>query len=382
MLSAPSRASIGDGALVDGGVDGRDDVVGQLVGELRRRDVGVDAGGVAHGLGVADERRLERRGPRDLGRGVEPRAVGRRDVADHGARELGQDLDLAGGRVGQLGALAQLGVVDGQGDPGRGVEDRLDHRRVAVEGLLAELAVVGDVPHGHGGDVGVDVGAELVELVELVEDGAVGGRDRPALGLDQLAELHDGLVGVGPRLLVALDHHGHRARVPHQVDAGPRALVLQRGDEARRTGGRDGQVGLLAHLAPVVDRLDHLEHRHHTEGEQRDGQGGSELQADGYAAQGRSPGSNRSPSSFVATIIARSRGVPAQPRAVFHWQLGGALDRAPRRQRMCALACALATRLSSSVSRTIFTESLLRASQSTIGVSPATPSASRISFVG
>jgi hypothetical protein len=51
-------------------------------------------------------------------------------------------------------------------------------------------------------------------------------------------------------------------------------------------------------------------------------------------------------------------------------------------QRIWARAWAFATRLSSSVSSTIFAESLLRASQSTIGVSWATPSASRISLVG
>ena len=65
LLGDVERAEQGvdrDGALVDGGVDRGDDVVGQLVGELRRRDVGVDAGGVAHGLGVADEGRFERRG--------------------------------------------------------------------------------------------------------------------------------------------------------------------------------------------------------------------------------------------------------------------------------------------------------------------------------
>ena len=54
----------------------------------------------------------------------------------------------------------------------------------------------------------------------------------------------------------------------------------------------------------------------------------------------------------------------------------------PDVQRMVARACALATRLSSRVSRTIFTESLLRASHSTNGVSGATPKASLISGTG
>ena len=100
------------------------------------RDVRVRAGGVAHRVGVADEGRLERRGAGDLGGGVEPRAVGVGDVADDGAGELRQHLDLAGRRVGQLGALPQLGVVDRQSDAGGGVEDRLDQRRVRLEHVL------------------------------------------------------------------------------------------------------------------------------------------------------------------------------------------------------------------------------------------------------
>ena len=78
------------------------------------------------------------------------------------AHDAGAHLALAGGGVDDLGAVAERGVVDVQRDLRGAVEERLDDRRVALEHLVGEL----DVGAVHRAVVGVDVGAEGLEVLE------------------------------------------------------------------------------------------------------------------------------------------------------------------------------------------------------------------------
>jgi hypothetical protein len=202
---------VDDVALLVGHLDGGDHLVelhrvggervgdrvvgrlGQLGGEVAVGQSPVRARRVAHHLRVAAERLLPHRDLGDFRGRVD---AARRQVGggDRAAQHHRHDLDLAGHGVGQLGALPQLQVVHDQGDAGRGVEERRDDRGVPVEDRLAE----GDVGRVPGGGGGVDVGADLLEVVEALH----GGRERvldPLLPtLQLLAELGDGPVGRVP----------------------------------------------------------------------------------------------------------------------------------------------------------------------------------------
>src|SRR5690606_31004491 len=137
------------------------------------------------------------------------------------------------------------------------------------------------------------------------------------------------------------------------------------------SGDRPGQLGLRADLVDLLGRVDHLDGRDDGQGEQRDRERGGELEPDRDTAQDVLP-PWRSDPQRIGPPSSRTGRTPASTR-----RAGAAAG-----QRMWARAWALATRYSSRVSSTIFTESLLRASHSTMGVSGVTPSASRISGVG
>src|SRR5690606_2291838 len=171
--------------------------------------------------------------------------------------------------------------------------------------------------------------------------------------------------------VVAGDVHPDRVALADEVDRRPRPLVLQGGDEAVGPGDRPGQLGLRADLVDLFGRVDHLDRRDDGQGEQRDRERGGELEPDRDTAQGVLPPWRSGPQRIGAPSSRTDRTPVSTRRA------GGVTG-----QRMWARAWAFATRYSRRVSRTIFTESLLRASHSTKGVSGVTPSASRISGVG
>ena len=208
-------------------------------------------------------------------------------VAAHGgeqqvADEAGEGVGLAGTQVGELGGPAQVGIVDGEGDPLVGIEERVHDRRVAVEGggdrldVLQAALVVRD---------GVDARPQRVELVELLEGGAVGDGDVAALVFDLRPERGDrgvdGLAGLG----VVLHRQGDRLLRTHGVDRGGVALVLQDAQQAERADGRLGEDGLLSDPARFLGGLHDLQGGDDDEGEQRDRKGARQLHANRNPAQ-------------------------------------------------------------------------------------------------
>ena len=177
----------GGDRLVEVGVHVRVQVGREVLGH----DVGVVAGGVLELLAEALELGLLGRHPGDA---VEPDATVDDLVAEDLGHGVAHDLDLTGDGVGQLGALAQLRVVDRHRHVGDRVEERGDQRGVAVVGRPGERRA----RLVRGTRVVVDVGADLLQLVEPVERARERALDLAALALDLVAEHGDRLVGVRP----------------------------------------------------------------------------------------------------------------------------------------------------------------------------------------
>ena len=224
---------------------------------------------------------------RDLLRGVDAVRGLASDVGDQQvAHEDGDEVGLVAAEVDELGPASQLGVVDRQRDPLVGGEQVVHHHRVAVEVLGHGV----DVEQAAFARVGVDLGPEGVELVQLVEGRLVCRLDGAPQALHLVAELGDGLVGHGPRLGVVLDREGEGVDRVEQVDRRCVALVLEVAEQADRADGRLGEGPLLTRLVRVARRLHHLEHGHHDEGDQRHGQRAGELHADRDPAHSGSVG--------------------------------------------------------------------------------------------
>jgi hypothetical protein len=201
---------------------------------------------------------LRDRGDLGLGEAPVPRQGG---AVDRGVEQHGERLDVAGQGVGQLGAVAQLRVVDHQGHASGAVEEGGDELGVAVEDLVRDPQV-GEAVGDRGG---VDVRPQLVERVEPVERGAERLGRHAATPVDLLAEGVDGGVGLGSGLVVALHRDRHRVLLTDELDGHPGPLVLQGGDDPRRADGRPGEVCLLDDPVGVPRRPDDLHHgeRHH-----------------------------------------------------------------------------------------------------------------------
>ncbi len=207
-----------------------------------------------------------------------------------------------------------------------------DHVGVPLEDRVGEPDVEGGPRRG----VRVDVGADRLEVVEAGEGVAERLLHRRVGVLDLLAEGGDRLVGVGARLVVAGDRHGHRGEAD-QLDRGPGPLVLERPEQAGRPDRRPGDVGLAVDLVHPACRLGELEGAHDGQRREWQRQGARQLQANRDSSQpAPSPGArstggarrrcrgpDRSPAR-TGTAIGLANPVPPAARASRRDRIHGA----------------------------------------------------------
>jgi hypothetical protein len=216
----------------------------------------------------------------DLRRGVDAALAEQRP--DQGApRQVGHHLDLPRRGGHEAGALAQLGMPDLAGDLGDAVEERGDHLAVLAEHLVAE----GDVGDAAGLVEVVDLLAERFQPLEPFEGGTERGDRVRVVALEAALEAGEGVVGVAPGLVVALDVDGDDAALADQLDGGPGALVLEGLEQPAGSIGGGGQPRLTADLVGVVREADALERDPYGErGQGRDHEH-RQLVADRHASQ-------------------------------------------------------------------------------------------------